>query len=43
MDVLAQQIRDSVEADPQNFDGRERLWMQREDLRSQLPEEDLTA
>ena len=36
MDDLASALRRSVELTPEDFDGREPLWMRREDLRAGL-------
>jgi hypothetical protein len=34
MDLLTIKLRTSLRNEPADFDGRERLWMRREDLRA---------
>jgi hypothetical protein len=36
MDRLAGELLRHMHAEPDNFDGRERLWMRREELRASL-------
>lgn len=38
MDDLTVQITGSLAASPDDFDGRERMWMRREDLRAERAE-----
>lgn len=43
MDELAEQIAASVLAEPENFDAREHLWQERENLRASLSESKVAA
>ena len=36
MDQLTLKLMDSLEAEPDNFDARETMWMERENLRAGL-------
>ena len=36
MEELAEAIRTSLRSEPENFEGREPLWMEREELRAMM-------